>query len=164
MVILNNFHVKPLCILYNTVGVSVARMQSFFKEKRMKSILMAAIVVVGASFGANAHEPVRVKAEQSPACECVQCRCRVCHCGPFIIKRHYVGRGVWNYSKGVTGRAWTGLKTFVTAPFKEPFVVPQRQYLVSPGYYTYHPGWVRPVRPVPQIPRTNLGAPAPPEH
>ena len=130
----------------------------------MKSILMAVVIVVGASFGANAHEPVRVKAEQSPACECVQCRCRVCHCGPFMVKRHYVGRGVWNYSKGVTGRAWTGLKTLVTAPFKEPFVVPQRQYLVSPGYYTYHPGWVRPVRPVPQIPRTNLGAPAPPEH
>ena len=129
----------------------------------MKSVLIFVMVTIGASFGAYAHEPPCLKVKQNPVCRCVQCQCKVCHCGPFVVKRHYVGRGVWNYSKGVTGRAWTGLKTFVTAPFKEPLIVPQRRYLVSPGYYTYHPGWIRPIRPVPQIPSTSLGRSVSPE-
>jgi len=154
-------------MMYNTLGVSIARTQGFFKEKRMRSIFTAAVVVFGLSIPTHAAGPVRVKVKQPPACECVQCQCRVCHCGPFVVKRHYVGRGVWNYSKGVTGRAWGGLKTFVTAPFKEPLIIPQRQYLVSPGYYTYHPGSVREIvpRPVaPRIPKTSLGTPVLPKH
>ena len=133
----------------------------------MKSVLSAVIVVLGLSVCADAHEPVRHKAQSRTVCVCVQCKCQSCYCGPFVVKRRYVGRGVWNYSKGVTSRAWGGLATFVTAPFKEPLVIPQRRFLVTPGYYMYHPGSVREITPRsghPRIPRTNLGAPAPPEH
>lgn len=133
-------------------------MQSTLRREEMKNVFAAVVVVLGMTVGANAHEPCH------PRVRLTSPECVVCHCNSFVVNRHYVGRGVWNYSKGVGGRAWNGLKTFATAAFKEPLIIPQRQYLVTPGYYSYHPGSVRRIRPVvPRVPQSSLGVPAPPE-
>ena len=127
----------------------------------MKNVFIAAVVVLGMATGANAHEPKGVQ----PRVRHASPEHVVCHCNSFVVNRHYVGRGVWNYSRGVGGRAWNGLKTFATAAFKQPLIIPQRQYLVTPGYYSYHPGSVRRLRPVvPRVPQSSLGVPAPPEN
>ena len=79
----------------------------------MKNVFAAAVMVLGMTVGANAHEPCQ------PRVRLTSPECVVCHCNSFVVNRHYVGRGVWNYSKGVGGRAWNGLKTFATAALQD---------------------------------------------
>jgi hypothetical protein len=122
--------------------------KNFQGEERMKNVFMAAIVVFGVGSVVNAHEPNH-NATHAHTVWRASCLCDACCCKPHIVTKHYVGRGVWNYSKGVGARAFDGIVTFVTAPFSEPVIIPQKQYLVTPGYYSYHPGSVREI--VPQV-------------
>ena len=128
----------------------------FFKTKKgrkMKSVFLSVAMVLGLVSVSNAdHVPVRP----------VRCGCGPCHCSPFMVRRHHVGRGVLNYSVGVGGRMWNGFSLFITAPFREPFHVPQSHYIVTPGHY--HPGTVQRVVPYHHRhnePQVELGRPEP---
>lgn len=132
----------------------------------MKNVLLSMAVLLGAMSSVQAGDHPRNSA--APECVCVRCNCSHCHCDrPVVVERRYVGRGVLNYSAGVGSRMWGGIKIFFGAPFKEPFEVPRRQYLVTPGHYHYHPGSVREIVPGPPVhehghhhePRVELGRP-----
>jgi len=117
----------------------------------MKNVLLVCVAMLG--FGvtnANAHErgsvyfsaprPVVVVKSVSP-CRLVGSFCR--------------------YGVGVGKRVFSGVGQIVTAPFKQPLVMPKpKAFIYVPSRWYYSPGRVMEVSPM-IVPRSNLGTPTP---
>jgi hypothetical protein len=118
----------------------------------MKNVLLICVAVLGLSgVNANAHEEVSVIYLSSPRAVVVR-----------SVSPHRVMSSFYLYSVGVGKRMLSGVGKIVTAPFKQPVVMPKpRKFIYTPARWYYRRGSVMEVFPLP-MPKTQLVAPAPP--
>jgi len=130
---------------------SLQRNAVYFKERRMKNVFVAVVMVLGFCVtDANAHEKVGVIYLSTPR--------------PVVVRSVSPCRVVGSfcrYGVGVGKRIFCGVGQVVTAPFRQPLVMPRpRTFIYVPTRWYHSPGSLTEVLPM-AAPRSSLGVPAP---